>query len=171
MTAIEEDSVSEKYADVELLIYKTIHDFIRIYGGNFDELLGESHLMFMTAVRRYDNRSSFPTYVRWVVWHGLHELLRRTIRHSGKVTYMELDPNAFAAPPAFNLNELAESLSSDAQEVLRLVMDTPRELMKSIERRKGTGIAYRSVIRQYLVAIGWSPKRITNSFRELQEAL
>jgi hypothetical protein len=147
-TPIEIDAIAQTWEDVKLLVYKTVHLFIKRYGGDFDELVGESHMMYMRACEGYDGRSSFPTYVRWVVWHDLQELLRKAMRRNGKVVFGDIDPNQHGYHSTFDYAEFFDELSEDAKVVVGLVMDTPQELVNTMIARGGSPQTQRSVIRE-----------------------
>jgi hypothetical protein len=174
LTALERDCLDTAYEDVEHLVTRTVADFIRRYGGDYNELRGEAHAMFMLAYNRFEPdrfQASFSTYVRWVVWKGLLELQRRTMRHKGKVSFTDADLDLHHASRDFNLLEFLDDLSDDAATLVRLVLDTPRGLACIIEREGATPQVYKSVLKEYLSGLGWTGKRVTESFKEIRKAL
>jgi DNA-directed RNA polymerase specialized sigma24 family protein len=165
-TALQYDAINETYASVENLIYHTLHRFVKHYGGSVEEWHEYTGSLFMVAYTDHSrSRGKFSTYLQWVLWKGLLEVRRKQQRHKGKVVFTDLDPEVFKAPTDFNLMEFMDSLSEDAQTVVRLVFDTPWQFSEPKEMRQ--------VIRQYLAqpAIGWSSNRIASTFREICSAL
>lgn len=60
--------LTNAFEDVDLLIKKTVHQFIRRYGGNYDELIGRANELFILAFDEFkEGQSRFSTFVRWVV--------------------------------------------------------------------------------------------------------
>lgn len=162
-----EDAITETYTDTERLIYKTIHQFVRRYGGNVEELKEYVGLCFVRAYRSYDrDKAAFSTWLRWRVWTYLMELYRQRARESSRLTFMDLDPDAHTAPRMFNRLAFVDNLSEDARLVVELALDTPWQSQPSPQAIRGCLWAY---LRQ--PAIGWQAARIRQSFREVRLAL
>ena len=70
--ALAMEAVTVTYLDVKNLIYDTCHKFKRRYGGNIEELIDCANYFFVLAYHSHDAaKSSFTTYLRFKIWHGL----------------------------------------------------------------------------------------------------
>jgi DNA-directed RNA polymerase specialized sigma24 family protein len=164
--ALVHDAVNETFADMEKLIYHTIHQFIKRYGGSFDEMAELIGPMFMTAYTHYDKRKGkFTTCLRWVIWKQLLDYKRNEIKRTRAVVYTELDPEQHQAPRMFNVTEFMDELSDDAKTVVRMVFDTPWAFYDQDPKR------IRFVLRLVLGQLEWSPARISRSFQDVRRAL
>jgi hypothetical protein len=163
---LRQDAMAETYCDTELLIYNTVHEFVRTYGGRFEDLVEYAGICFVKAYHKYDpTKAKFSTWLRWVVWKNLQELYRQRARHNGKVVFIDLDQELYLAPPTFNRLLFLDSLSDDARLVVSVALDTHWQTPDPK--------AIRSLIREYLrqPAIGWSGQRVRESFKEVCMAL
>jgi DNA-directed RNA polymerase specialized sigma24 family protein len=168
MRKVHPDAVAETYNDTERLLYHTIHQFVAAKGGSFEDLKEYAGLYFVNAYHRYnrDKQVRFSTWLRFSVWHSLLELYRKRARNEHKVVFMDLQPEAYETPKQFNHLEFVESLSNDAQLVVRLVFDTAWQLQPEPAEVKRLLWEY---LRQ--PAIGWPAARIRETFAEIRCAL
>lgn len=176
-TALQQHSFTETYHDVENLVYKTVHDFIARYGGEFEELLGEAHYGFVIAYRDYtEGKTKFSYWIRFVVWKTLQERQRNQLRRrlpSVSLAAEEGQEGWEAETPhsGFCLMEFLDELTEDAKIVARLAVDTPLGLSKQMVAKGGSGTARRHVLRNYLEGLGWTAERIKESFSEIAHVL
>jgi len=164
---LRQDAVNETYADFELLVFKTVHEFVAETGGRFEDWMEHAGPLFMIAYDGWDpRRSKFSTYLRWVLWRGLQEVQRRLAKRNGKVIFTEIDPELWEAPRTFDRVAFMDGLSEDARLVVAAALDTPWGFDPDPPQ-------VRALLRDYLSqpALGWSPQRIRDSFREIRRAL
>lgn len=178
--ALEKDRMTKTYCEVENLIKWTVTKFMQTKGGDFDDLMEKANYYFVEAYKRYDGRTKLSYYIRYRVWYGLldeHCIAARKARVSKIV---ELEPNRDERRSlegiserlsCFNLMSFLEELSEDARLCAKLVLDTPTGLAKCIREYGGRPKHYRSVIREYLVELGWPTTRVTKAFKEVGELL
>lgn len=176
VSALAMDAAETTFHDVDLLIKKTVHQFCERYNCNFEEYHSETNPMFMIAYTRWGEKrfkgtsSSFPSYVRWVVWHGLLEMLRKKMRRGDKVVCMDLHPD-WAPVQYAPLLDFMDELSEDAKEVVQLTLETPKGIAKVMREKGGTPHAVKTVLREYLVCLGWTGEQVLSAFEEIADAL
>lgn len=159
------------YEDVEKLIFKTIHEFLSRYGGDFDELKSRANVAFMQAHRTHDaSKGAFSTWLRFNLWHAFLDDIRGNCNRNRR-----LEPASLELLPArdFSWRRFALELSDDAQTVLRLIFDddAPRIIVKEADNRGGKPKDIRTTLRDYLSGMGWTAQQVSDAFREIKEAL
>jgi hypothetical protein len=168
--ALRNDAMTETYLDVKDDINRTVLQIYAKYGrviGSVDDLLADANLLFVQAYDRFDrNRgASFSTWVRGFVWRGLTELVRRRVnknRLAKKIVHREVYIHH-----EFDFVDLLDSLSDDAKHVIKLVVQTPKELMEIMSQ----GQPARKCLVSYLKEVGWNQSRISETFSEIGSAL
>ena len=181
----------QNHADVEQLIYSTIHAFKKRTASSeqFDELLSVAGLAYAKAARSYSRAGgrSFASWIRLKVWHGLMDKHRKDMRRAGIVRIIPFsvienerkqdnqkavefeDEIVQQDSDTFN----PDSLTPDAAQVVKLVLNPPPDVsvdavLQDENERPGS---LRSAVIQYLQDIGWSFGRILESLREIGDAL
>lgn len=168
MSALAVDAATATYTDVEKLIYKLIHKFIRRYGGDFEELKSVANYAFVQAYDEWDSKkSSFSTTVSWYVNMHLLNELRDRIKRSSRVQYKNITGRD-ANYRQRHFANLLDTLSDDAKEVAKLVIKAPAELIDAMDYGELTP---KKALRNYLLGLQWSKSRIVQSFNEIREAL
>lgn len=171
-TALERDATATTFADVQDLIYHTLHRFKARHGGEWDDLLSDAHELFFIAYNRHDGRSSFQTYVVWVIWKGLLEYVRRNAKHYSRCDCADaLDEHVMRRTSEFSIPEFAADLSRDAKLVLCLTLDQPFLQSAVPGTPKISPGRFRTALRKYLLSKGWTGSRVTAAFDEMTEAL
>lgn len=171
--ALRTDVLNETYIDVEKLIKYTVHQFIRQYGGDFEELAAEANLLFIHAHDKYDeSKGKLVSWIRFYISKNLLESLRRDLMRNKRVPRIALDLELVASTRReFKLNDLLEDVSNDAATVLRLAVETPIELRRQFEYKGGKPRNIRSCLRAFLIKAGWCSSRVTEAFEEIGSAL
>jgi len=177
---------SELYEDVKRLIWDTCHKFVSRYGGDLDECFADASLLYMRALRAYDPNKggSFSTILRWHVWGGLLDNLRKQAGRNSRFT-RQAEEHIHVAPDRSHFDVMAfkRSLSKDASLVIHLLIATPGDLQliaksagidatSSLAKKKDPN--YRLVklgITRWLREWGWEYSRIVKSYREIAEAI
>ncbi len=179
MSALATMAVETTYGDVEKMIFKICHKFRRRYGGDFNELVARGNELFMRSYRKYNPEDgSFTTYLWLRVWGGLMDDLRGKLRKERRLTEVNhpLENVAQLEPSDWDVPTFLKGLSGDAKVVVMLTLTAPKDIphammMKSVERCNGKPSAYRTHIKEYLLDMGWTFGRITESFKEVGQAL
>lgn len=177
MSSLTLEAKTITFQDVELLIYDTIHKFIREHGGNFQDFLSEAHEVFLVAYETHDDLlGSFTYWLTFKLKKHMMELTRRAIMRNNRLSRVDADLTMIARPEAvepFDWRRFASDLSDDAATVVKLVFEEPIDVTLAIlQREQGpTPKAIRSSIREYLRDLGWTVRRISESFSEVARAL
>jgi DNA-directed RNA polymerase specialized sigma24 family protein len=185
-----EVAITETYLEVEKLIFDTVHRFIRLYGGDFEEYVAESNVVYMKVYEAFDpERGAFSTLLVTSIWNRLidvsYDRSEAMKVHGASLDAAKDDGGSLAEmvadhrPANFNLEEFASDLTEDAKSVLRMVLKSPKEfgphLSDMIEEvamgKGGENRNWRSTIRNYLWEVGWSVERISKTFSEIGAAL
>lgn len=142
----------------------------RRYRFDEAELLSEAFVAFLEVheSRSYDPaQSSFSTWLQWKVRGRLLDLVRERAKKAARM--QEQDLLLIPEPDSGPLDY--DSLSWDAQRIIRLILESPRELLDRIvmrtERRNPR--SYRAALRQFLLDAGWLSKEIDRCFAEIRE--
>lgn len=174
--ALQKEAITSTYEDVEFLIKKTVHEFQKRYGGDFEELQSHAHLLFMDAWKKHNReRASFPTWCRYRVWYGLLDVLRTKMQKDNRHKQVPLSPDATAPRPW--LREFLADLSNDAKMIVMLVLDTPKDIELNMRRRRRLykeekdRARTRRAVREFLRDIGWTKDQVRTAFTEIKEAL
>lgn len=174
----------ETYYEVSRLLDFMVNKFIVRNGGDFEEYRAEANMIFVNVYDWWEpgNGSKFTSSVCNAVYRRLQYLRNREYaRHHlhcaslDRSTKMDGQRTSWANCIADNTTEFDResfeaNLSSDACVVLRLLLDSPQEIVDIAVNKGGTPVDWRSAIRSYLSDIGWSVNRIKESFRELKES-
>src|ERR1700722_19728887 len=163
------ETPSLAYEKVKRLIFDHCHGFVRHFHGNYDDYLSESHLLFMDAYNTYNpEKAKFTTHVRWRVYYGLMDMIRKQFKESERLLERSKSFNE-AENHKNGFRGFIGELSADAATVARLLLqETPIEAMKN-ENKLDAGKA--SVVRLLIDDLGWDIRQITRCFTEIRDAL
>ena len=172
MLTMTRDPRTETYRDVEKLIYRTCYDFARRYGGDIDELVSTGNEAYACAYNSYDpsRNALFSTWVRTQVWYAL--MNERKARYRIRERCAGDDTETWARNESeFDMDEFAIGLSPDSQHILGLLQTPPAALADVATAKGDHGINWRSTLKSYLRAAGWTHARVAESFAEIAQAL
>ena len=179
----------DTYDDVYYLIVNTISKFKNTYGGDFDDYLGESSIVFMNVYREFNPKlGAFSTLLVRSLWNRFIDLIRRegdyknhfrTVLDSYSTVSEDTHTLASSLEDhrtdehgfVFNMKEFAEEMTEDARTVLSLVLESPTEIAQVAEAKGGEPRNWRSTIRNYLYSMNWTADRISETFEEIGMAL
>lgn len=173
-------SMEEGYEIVSKLIFHQVHKFVRDYGGDFEDVLGEAHELFMKGHDHYVGgvrtngvkiTHTYPTAIRRWIWYGLFDSMRSRLKRKSIATFEPLNGHETKPGSPFYVMDFVSSLSHDGEYVTELVLNPSEELAMTVEAKGGTMCNYRSTVRSTLRNEGWSKKRINKAFSEITKAL
>lgn len=150
---------------VEKIIFQLAHKFSNMYPIPYDECLSEGYMAFMRACEDYNpkRKMKFSSWVYYWVWCKLKDLVMK--RSKEPVCFVEINDDLTVAAPAVKSEclDLVAEMSSDAKEIISLLIETPRELI---------GVAmtprqYMSRVKGHLVRKGRCPKEVDKAHKEL----
>lgn len=165
-------NAEETYIEVENLIRKEVWRIIGKYGGDFDDLMTEASAIYLVAYDSFGT-SSGTKFTTWLVnnlrW-GLIDKVRNRINHERRFSVID-DQQISKNYRDWKPSDLIDELHEDAKLVAKLVLDTPEEIMQVYMGKGGQPRNFRSTIRDYLIEMGWTASRISESFAEIRQAL
>jgi hypothetical protein len=175
------------YEEVESLIHYQIRNMIG-NGVLYDQeqALSDANLAFVKAHLNFDNHiASFNTHIGFRVWVALKNALRQNYKKMKPLSFSELDSdgqqqienklsnrNKQFTEEEHHSNNWMEDISSDAKEVLNLVLHPPKDVMFLLfEQGREYISTHRKCLKEYLVDCGWDRDRIEEAFEEIKEAM
>jgi len=187
-----------RYEDYQKLICKLAHKYSLLTGIEFDELLSAGNEKFVTCQKTYDsNKAKFSTYLTWELRGLFREMQRKQRDWKSKTTLMSEMPykvrqhgpevkaqiiihdnwcedKILSSKPMQEelvfFKSILKELSSDAKEVVKIVFNTPTEMLKMMPAKQPRGIN-KHQIQKHLKRKGWTISRIWKSFEEITKAL
>lgn len=159
------------YEDYKRLIFKLAGTYSQITGIEFEELVSAGNEKFVTCQKTYDpSRAKFSTYLTWELRGLFREMQRKQNRYvASNVTDLELSNSPIQEELVFFI-DILKKLSSDAKEVVKIVFDTPMDLIEMLPKKQPRGMN-RHQIQKHLRRKGWSFSRIWKSFEEITKNL
>ncbi len=122
----------EAFKDVEKLLYSIAWKYTLKYYIPFEETQREVFWSFTKVFNRYDplrtKKASLSTTCAFVADHDLRTLVMRRMK-SIPLDELNEETAGFAPPARSECMETIEDLSQDAQELVRLLVETPKEIL------------------------------------------
>jgi len=168
---LEREAMTETYEDVKDLIFDSAWSFQRSHGGDIEELIAESNKIFVLTYHSYNEDFSKFTY--WLVFnikHGLKEFTKHEWRqsHPSLNRIVKHDPYKCEYAETFSVIELLDEIGKDAETILQLFTETPKEVFTSTLRER---IYIKNRIKNRLRQMGWTIRRIKKTLEEISEAI
>jgi len=178
----ENSAQAETYNDVVKLIWHTVHRFAERYGGDREELFSRANEVFMETYEDFDaSRSSYSTYLRRMIWWKLLEIRRTAARRhrllpTVNFSAVEGERDGMGNFPdhscsSFRRAEFLAELGEDAAAVVKLALEVPGELMGLVHSQRSQSASLRKMLVNHFRGLGWTIKRVAESFREIKETL
>ncbi len=155
-TILDPINIDKTYKDVQFLIYHTVKKFIKHHGGDFDELVSEANLLFVRMYKgdfaKYNPNkgASFSTWFRYNLWMNLKTYRSRQIKKQSDQITIKTTVEPSVSYSDFSISELRQRISTEANEVLNLILHTPAELLEMIQSTGGRVIRIKKCISNYL---------------------
>lgn len=169
------ENPGETYRSVVKLIHNVVHIFIAEKGGNWYELRSEADSGYVDALHSYNPNkdAQFGTWVAVKVKAALMQYNRREQRIARK--FKPIDPfklAEYAEKDEFDVDDLIDNLSKDAQEVVSLLFEQPVTLRHMIGPCTQHPPTVRKCIRNYLRQTrDWTRPRMIKAFNEITIAI
>lgn len=171
---LQKDALSETYSDVQNLINKIAWRFYNRYGGDFYEWQAEANLVFIHVYNSYKkNKGAFSTWLYIHVWGGLLDYSKALHKQNpySPICKEKALESLIAKPLSFSSLEFLDGICEDTKLIINLIWEPPEEIMK-VEIKSGKHSCHmRRVLRTYLSKIGWTGRRIQESFEEIERML
>lgn len=154
------------YARSLPLLLEVVRRFRRRYGGDRDELLSLANWLWLEAFRSWQpGRSPLAKRLGNQIWLGLLARKRQEAEREQLLLRETIDPDRIAIPQRMRLGERLAELSTEAQQLARLVLETDRMRQNCRNRPLADRLT------DWLLELGWTGKEIIKAFSEIQEAL
>lgn len=161
---------NEMLPEVEKMLYKQAWKLSENYGIPFEEARSEAQLAFMRACYDFkpERGAKFSTWCYYWVWCQLKDFITR--RTNDPLIPTEINEEMLGeAPPEHSPSlELVAELSSDAQEVVSLLLETRQEAEAIAVTAKQL---LRKIRVQLVEEVGWERTRFDKAHEELHTTL
>ncbi len=161
-------TITQTYYTVEKLIHRTTYYYSKKLKVNYEDLFCLAQEVFMKAQKAWkQNRTAnFKTYLN----NALRRTFSRLPRAIRPLHCPDHDFNTITTRERFDFNSLLENVSQDAKEMMKLAINPPLEV-QWLSGRQHNPNQVRNALKQFLRNLGWSNRRIFQSFTEIQNAL
>ena len=163
-------AMTQAYQSIEKLIHKTIWDFMRKYGGDYDDLLSVCHEAFVFAYNKHENkRAKLTTWVQRIIWqrmtqHSIREKRRKQNQHHIPVEDLGL-PSSLAPS---DYNKILENLSCDAWQIALAILIIPNTTLFASKIEERRPYKLRRAARNMFYCSGWCEARWNNAVAEIK---
>ena len=132
--------------------------FSKRYDMEFDEVFSEAQFAFIKAYRTWDRAAAeLTTWLYHTIWMNLMNWRKNTVLKHYRTRTETPVPEGEHTDRNFNLWK--DDLSRDAQDVIDMIFDNPKDLEDN------------GFLKIHLRNEGWKWKDIWDTFKEIREAL
>lgn len=154
-----------EFPKVQKMIYGLAWRTSQAYPISYDECLSEAYMAFMRACGDYQPKrgTKFSSWVYFWVWTKLKDLVMK--RSKEPLEFVDINEELVGAAPPVQIEslELIDDLSSDAKEIISLLIETPRELLGMAMTPK----QLMSKVKGHMIKKGRNPKQVEKAHKEL----
>lgn len=173
---LEQDIYEETYRDLEKLIYDSVWKYIRrfnVFNFDFDELLSEAHVFFMMSVRTFNSNkgTNIGTHVQNNIILGLNAWDEKQRKHRNLLSFQNENTKEPEVTSSFSVSELIDELKDDAQTIIRLALDSPKEIIEELKFGTHQINLVAEIKRHLKNKKGWHSSRISKGFEEIKYVL
>lgn len=157
---------TEVFPEVENLIYRICHRYVKTYPVSWEDIIGEAHDIFMKACEKYDpaRGMKFSSYVYFLVSMKLKTFIMRRSAAPDEVEINE-DVVGFSDTP-HRVFSLTEDLSEDAREIIGLIHEIPDDFIEFLGASSLSTKNFMKKLRYWLVETGSHFPRELNKVEE-----
>ena len=174
---LQKDILSETFENMRGLINEATYQFYTEYGGNFKELQAEAHLLFILAYNSHKkSKAKLSTWICFRIKKGLLDYIRNKYKEvpSNVIENKEEELLRYSRTkknPVFSTMEFLDNLKDDAQVVVNLVWNPPEDIYYANSKKGNHPCHTKLLLKNYLLKLGWTGKRIKESFSEISEVM
>lgn len=158
--------LTEEYEELEESIIAICRGWTTHRGGEYDELIQETFLYFHDAFYRFNGEGDWKKWIIYRMKMNLLEQARRLKSRQARHSYGNTESLLCWDNPS-----ILDSMSERALLVAKLTINPPKKVKQQIVERGGAVNNIRSVIRVYLMDLGWSAKQVREVYQEIYEVL
>lgn len=167
-------ALDARLADVQNLIYKQAWKASERYKLPFDECLSECYWDFVRATNwkfKPERGVKFSTYLQFLIQIHFRTLLRKRIERDKRFPMSQLNEATAGSVPAQHSPalEAVEGMSTEAREIVNLLVDTPRELLDVWDPVSPKELLRR--VKEHLHCKGHSKPKLDQAHKELETKL
>lgn len=145
-----------------------------IHGMSLDELISEGNLEFVRCQPDFDpaKNTKFSSYLYIRLRGAYKNAQRKRGNEKRRIAYellaipIEIETRTPESRCLFK--EAIKGLSSDAKEIIKIVFETPMDLVGMLPKKQPRGLN-KSQIGKYMRSQGWGFPRISKAFAEIKE--
>lgn len=165
--------ITDTFNEVKKFIELLVLSFYNKYHFDYDLCIAEGFYGFLQAYDTYNPNkgTAFTTWLHLKVNKRLKCLLYQRIKESQRfVSLTEAHDTGKEETEKFNPEEWLKTLSLDAQEVVKLVLEKPIDIVWFLNKYKARygGGQWRPALRAFLRECEWSESRIQQAFSEIR---
>lgn len=173
---LRKEILTETYEDMRILIFDIVREFQRRYDGDIDDLMAQANLLYIYAYDKYDEtKAKLSTWLTCRINYGLLTYIKAEYKQTHLSINNEHTKIESETPNQFSIMELLDEMEQDALTILQLFLETPKDIIQNIidEGKQMNHIQgyMRKRIRNRMRQMGWTIRRITESFEEIKNAL
>lgn len=163
--------MTSHYESYQNMIRERANTYANLSGLPASDFESIGDTVYMKAVLDFDSsRAAFSTHLH----SRLTGAFRHHIRDERKMGIEPLERMNGSEPyetprPAFHIRDMFETLSDEAEFVVRMILDGPEDFIRDMMGKPPR--AMRSTIRNHLRKRGWAHSMIAGVFHELREAV
>lgn len=147
------------------MLYKLAWSYHNTTGLDIEDLKSEANIAFITACNTHNpEKAKLSTWIWKNVQYHLNAYIKKYIVEFEPL-YDEIPDTDNRIEARENFNACIENMSQEAQQIVRIVLDSPGEFFE-LSSRYARGILFRK-----LREMGWSWSSIWDSFREIKTSL
>jgi len=149
------------------MIRKKAWSYQRTSGIEFDELMSEGDMIFMTAIEKWDGKRPFSTFLWVCLDSGFRKFIVKVDVPGDQGILETLSDGEPAPSRRMMFREILEDLSKEALEVVTLILGEPAEALGILGNEPPKMI--RGAIQRYLVHdLGMTHRKSWEVMRELK---
>lgn len=173
---LRKEILAETYQDMQGLIFYNALNFWKIHGGDLDDLIAESMLIFIKAFDSFNpGKAKLSTWISFKIQKGLISYVRK--RKNNK-SFLQIDDKFLDVFPVdnkyFSVTELIDEIGQDGHIILRLFFEIPKDVMIQIRNSHSNVYRVQAALRNRLYnrlrQLGWTKRRIKKAFDGIKNA-
>ena len=156
------------------LIRQIAARFCKRYRTEFDETYAQANYWFCRAYHTFNaSRGEFPRRIQFYLWNRMLDGIQVAAERNRLHPRCKLPADLEANSNEFDRELLESELTRDGRVVIRLLLNTPADLLTAIrsDSKPGPASIRRSLYRYLREQLGWSALEVVQTFDDIRSAL